>query len=201
LLDGGVGADTMAGGANDDTYVVDNIGDVVKETLGAGIDIVRSSITHTLTFSVDHLVLTGSGVIDGTGNTLNNAITGNARANELDGQLGLDTLTGGLGADHFTFSTKLNGATNVDVIDDYSVAADSIVLKQTAFAGLALGALDADAFVIGAAAVDKEDRIIYNQNTGTLLFDRDGLGTKFTAVQFATLNVSLAITNSEFTII
>ena len=31
MLDGGAGADTMTGGAGNDTYVVDNAGDTVTE--------------------------------------------------------------------------------------------------------------------------------------------------------------------------
>ena len=36
MLDGGAGADTMTGGLGNDTYVVDNVGDVVTEAANAG---------------------------------------------------------------------------------------------------------------------------------------------------------------------
>ena len=76
ILDGGGGADTMAGGLGADTYLVDNIGDVVNET-GAGIDLVKSSVSYTLSANVEKLLLTGSADIDGTGNDLANTLTGN----------------------------------------------------------------------------------------------------------------------------
>lgn len=43
VIDGRGGADTMAGGQGDDTYIVDNVGDQVIELAGGGIDLVRSS--------------------------------------------------------------------------------------------------------------------------------------------------------------
>src|SRR5581483_1841253 len=42
-IDGGAGADHMIGGAGDDIYIVDNVGDVVDETGGSGVDIVFST--------------------------------------------------------------------------------------------------------------------------------------------------------------
>ncbi|OGS91986.1 MAG: hypothetical protein A2Z95_03705 [Gallionellales bacterium GWA2_60_18] len=100
-LNGGTGADTMAGGAGDDTYVVDNTGDVVTEALNAGIDTVQSSITYTLTASVEDLTLTGATAINGTGNALDNSITGNSAANVLNGGAGADTMAGGAGNDTY----------------------------------------------------------------------------------------------------
>ena len=41
VLDGQGGADVMRGGAGNDTYIVDNAGDVVEETGGSGTDLVR----------------------------------------------------------------------------------------------------------------------------------------------------------------
>ena len=99
ILDGGAGADIMSGGLGSDTYVIDNIGDIVAENVNEGTDTVRSFITYTLGANLENLTLTGVGASNGTGNQLNNIISGNSGSNILDGGAGADTLAGGLGDD------------------------------------------------------------------------------------------------------
>ncbi|MFM6269093.1 MAG: calcium-binding protein, partial [Dolichospermum sp.] len=67
--------------------------------LNAGTDLVNASISYTLTNHVENLTLTGSGNINGTGNSLNNTLTGNSGNNTLTGNAGNDTLNGGDGID------------------------------------------------------------------------------------------------------
>ncbi|MEI7473596.1 MAG: calcium-binding protein [bacterium] len=100
-LDGGIGIDTMIGGLGNDTYIVDNIGDIVTESLNEGTDLVYSSVNYSLSANLENLTLTGTTAINGTGNVLNNSISGNAGNNTLDGGLGADTMTGGLGNDTY----------------------------------------------------------------------------------------------------
>ncbi len=105
VLDGGAGADIMAGGLGNDTYIVDNVGDTVTENAGEGTDLVQSSVNYTLGANIENLTLTGSGNLNGTGNTLSNVITGNSGDNTLnDGNGGTDTLIGGLGNDTYIVS-------------------------------------------------------------------------------------------------
>ena len=80
------------------------------------------------------------------------------------------------GADTFAFTTALGGG-NVDMLADFVAADDTIALDDAVFAGIgAPGALNANAFVVGSAAADADDRIIYNQATGQLFYDADGNG-------------------------
>ena len=51
--------------------------------------------------NVENLTLTGSGNINGTGNSGNNILIGNSGANTLDGGTGADTMIGGLGNDTY----------------------------------------------------------------------------------------------------
>ena len=128
VLDGGAGADTLYGGSGDDIYVVDNGGDIVSEQTVSGVDdggndTVQASIGWTLGGNFEKLTLTGTGDINGTGNSLANTLTGNAGANVLYGLDGNDNLRGGLGAD-----TLYGGAGD----DTYTVDdAGDIVSEQT----------------------------------------------------------------------
>jgi Ca2+-binding RTX toxin-like protein len=98
-LSGGLGADRLVGGAGDDTYDVDQAGDVVVESANAGADTVFSTSTYTLGANVEHLTLHGTAAIHGTGNSLGNVLTGNSASNTLTGGAGNDTLDGEMGAD------------------------------------------------------------------------------------------------------
>jgi len=115
-LDGKGGADVMQGGAGNDTYVVDHVGDVVIEAAGGGNDRVLSQVSYTLSDNVETLQLSSSKAIDGTGNAQDNTLIGNAGANVLDGRGGIDTLTGAGGADVFQFQF---GEANGDVVTDF----------------------------------------------------------------------------------
>ncbi|MFH1870442.1 MAG: calcium-binding protein [Pseudomonadota bacterium] len=98
-LDGGKGADILIGGAGDDTYAVDNVGDVVTEYANEGVDLVQSSVSYTLAANVENLTLTKTAAIAATGNALDNVLTGNSGKNTLTGGAGNDTLDGGNGSD------------------------------------------------------------------------------------------------------
>ena len=64
---------------------MDNTGDVVTENANEGTDTVQASVTYTLAANVENLTLTGTGNINGTGNTLDNVIIGNSGNNVLTG--------------------------------------------------------------------------------------------------------------------
>ena len=132
---GGLGSDRMIGGLGDDTYYVDNAGDVVVEQPGGGIDHVIVAFpylpwtTYVLSANVENLTLSDSPLawlpypINGTGNGLDNVLIGNSSANKLTGLAGADTLVGGLGADRFVYLSASDSGTTPgtwDVIQDFS---------------------------------------------------------------------------------
>jgi Ca2+-binding RTX toxin-like protein len=135
-LTGGLGADLMLGGTGDDTYDVDNDGDIVFESLGQGTDKVETSVSFTLGANVERLVLkNGGGAINGTGNDLDNHIWGNDSFNVIDGGgggdvidggAGKDTMYGSAGADCFRFDAlsdaPAGGYLNTDYIPDFNEA-------------------------------------------------------------------------------
>src|SRR6478735_6708623 len=73
----------------------------ITENDGEGTDTVRASVSFALGGNVENLVITGSAVIDGTGNALANVITGNGADNILDGGEGADQMAGGGGNDTY----------------------------------------------------------------------------------------------------
>ncbi len=112
-----------------------------------------------------------------------------------------DSLTGGADADRFRFQAVPNATTNRDVITDFSLAqGDMIELENGVFTALtSTGPLAASAFLIGVAATDGNQRILYNSASGLLAYDSDGNGAAV-AVAFATLTPGLALTSSQFTV-
>jgi len=176
ILNGLQGVDTMIGGLGDDTYVVDNTGDKVVETIGQGTDTIQSSVSYSLAgIFIETLQLTGTTAINATGNSKVNALIGNSAANLLDGLQGIDALTGGAGADTFRFSVA-PGAANADTITDFLSATDHIALAGNVYTGLNNGALDPAVFRTGTAATGPDDHVIYDAATGRLWFDVDSAG-------------------------
>jgi Ca2+-binding RTX toxin-like protein len=150
VLYGTSGDDAMSGGLGNDTYYVNQAGDKAHEAAGEGTDTVISSITYSLAGqAVEHLTLTGSSAINGTGNSLNNTLLGNAAANTLrgedandilNGNGGRDVLHGGAGNDTFLFDTTSEA--NGDTVSDFVHGADKI----------SLGTIDANTRVSGNQA-------------------------------------------------
>ena len=78
ILTGNSAANVLTGGAGDDTYVV-GTGDTVVEAANEGTDLVQSDLSWTLGANIENLTLTGIGVINGTGNSLNNILRATVR--------------------------------------------------------------------------------------------------------------------------
>jgi Ca2+-binding RTX toxin-like protein len=118
----------MYGGTGNDTYYVKQKGDKAYEKTGQGTDKVISTISYSLAGQVvEHLTLSGSSKLNGTGNSLNNILSGNSGANTLNGNGGKDILFGGSGNDTFVFDTTAEA--NGDTVRDFVHGADRINLK------------------------------------------------------------------------
>ena len=182
-LNGGLGADQMNGGEGNDTYTVDNAADrVIEDTAGTlgGIDLVNSSVTFTLGANFENLILTGGGVIDGTGNDLANTLIGNTSANilrgnggndslsggdgndTLDGGLGTDTLVGGTGNDTFLVrgaeasADSMQGGEGLDTLKVDGTAVLTLAGFDTSLNGIEIWAGN-NKGVIGTGAANRFD--------------------------------------------
>ncbi len=160
----------------------------------------RSLIENALGGSGDNRMIGNTADNKLWGGSGNDTLTGAKGADVLRGGSGNDILAGGYGNDAFVFDTALNASTNVDTIKNFSVPGDTIRLEDSLFEALDLGTLSVSAFEVGSAADDLQDRIIYNSNTGALLYDADGSGSQ-AAVKFAQVATDLSISNSDFVII
>ncbi|HSW11799.1 MAG TPA: calcium-binding protein [Solimonas sp.] len=138
-LNGGSGIDTLRGGKGNDQYIIDNAADSTVELLAEGLDIVISSISHTLANHIEQLLLTGVTDINGIGNSVDNMVVGNDGNNQLNGKGGVDSLSGGLGNDTYIFNA---GQGSDDTISDFAGngAAAGDLLRFIGYGTVAQGA-------------------------------------------------------------
>ena len=220
ILDGGTGADTLAGGTGNDLYAVDNLGDVVSEAGGNGLDRVVSSVTHTLAVGVENLGLTGTAALAGTGNASRNRLDGNAGANLLSGLAerdvlvggaGNDTLVGGAGFDRlygeggldvFRYGAAAEGG---DIIYGFVAADDGFQVSRGGFGGgLAVGALPAARFTASAAGTSAAPPgtggFAYDTDSGRLSWDANGSAAGGVTL-LATLIGAPTLTAADFAVI
>lgn len=141
------GASFLVGGHGNDTYYIQNTGQVVVENANEGTDTALmlmdpSSGAYTLPDNVEvGVILTGSTLF---GNGLDNTLFGNDATNFLVGGAGSDTLAPGYGADFmvggpesdtFTLTNgdvlQLNGDTITDWTDDVPHVAGDVINVST----------------------------------------------------------------------
>ena len=153
-IDGGLGADTMTGGAGNTTYIVDNAGDTIVEGVGYGSDTARVGLTggtYTLADGLENAIVTSTAAVNLTGNMLANVLTGNAAANTLIALGGADKLFGGTGNDVYIVTDASDvvteyGGEGLDevrtTLSSYTLGADVEQLTYTgkgAFTGAGTG--------------------------------------------------------------
>jgi Ca2+-binding RTX toxin-like protein len=152
-----------------------------------------------LTPNADNYTATGADevIYALAGNDIVNAGGGN---DTIYGGAGVDLLYGGTGNDVFGF---LNPTDGIDKIMDFVVGEDKIEIDLDGFGGASVfgtdsvGVLASSRFTLGTIATTASQRFIYNDRSGALFFDTDGVGG---ANQFriAQLVGNPALSNNSF---
>jgi serralysin len=195
VLSGRDGSDTLDGSLGDDMLSGGNGGD--KLIGGAGLDLadygtsalaVVASLSNTYLNSGDAAGdsynsiegLNGSAYADRlSGDDSANVLLGNAGNDTLSGGYDGDVLQGGFGNDQFVFDAWFSSINYVDQIVDFeSGGKDKIVLSLGIFGYIPKGELSANAFSATKSAMDADDRILFDPETHTLSYDRDGTGAE-----------------------
>jgi Ca2+-binding RTX toxin-like protein len=137
----------------------------------------------------------------------NDTIDGGSGNDKIWGGLGNDVLMGRDGFDVFVFDTKPNKSANKDAIVDYSSLFDSIWLDNKVFTKLGKKGSEKKPAMIKKSmfalekAKDKDDYIVYSKKKGTISYDADGSGSKYKAVEIATVKKGSTLTHSDFYVI
>ena len=213
VFNGGPGIDAMDAAAGSDIYLIPNATEhsaaEIRDsgTAASDIDELRFSDGGGST-AVDNDTLTvfagdtglervsigrGTAAQPDTSSTAALSINAANAPNRLTliGNRGNDSLTGGDGGDTFRFDSTLNATTNRDTITDFVPSLDRIQLENSVFSALRTpGPLAASAFRLGSAATTSAHRIIYNNLTGTLTYDSNGVASGGSTI-FAALSAGL----------
>jgi Ca2+-binding RTX toxin-like protein len=204
------GADLLAGGLGNDTYVIDSAEDQVVEAAGQGTDLVRTALdAFTLGANVEQLLYTGSGNFAGTGNTGANKLTGGAGNDTLNGGTGADRLEGGAGNDTYVVDrvASADGLTPGDVVVELVNAGTDTVRSSVSYT---LGTNVENLTLTGTANISGTGNTLANTisgNTGanTLrggagndVFAFENLGAADRIADFATGADSIGLEDSIF---
>ena len=201
-LYGGNGRDSLSGGASSDRLYGEDGNDLLSG--GSAMDrLYGGNGDDSLQGGSGNDVLRGDAGRDLLlGNTGNDRLIGGAGRDTLSGGGGNDSLSGGADADVFEFAHALQN--NTDEITDFRVGEDRIHLDDDIFT--ALGALevsrplDAASFRLGTKAVDADDFVIYDPDSGLLYYDADGSGVA-KKVTFVRLDGGLDLSADDFLVI
>lgn len=221
LLIGGTGYDLLNGARGDDTLQGNGAGDDLRGS--AGVDWADYSSAPGAVAAYLKRPDNNSGDAEGDsyssienllGSAFGDTLTGSGGANVLDGgaskdllngSRGDDTLIGGEGKDRLKgsdgadqFVLASTDKSSAETILDYS--ADDRIALEGAVYGLDPGALEPGRFVVGGAAGDANDRIVYDDASGQLFFDSDGDGAAG-QVLIATLSGAPTLSAADFIVI
>jgi uncharacterized delta-60 repeat protein len=127
-------------------------------------------------------------------------LNGGAGNDSVNGGIGRDVLFGGTGQDTFVFDSVVRANTS-DTVRDFKSLDDTFSLENQVFTRFSnTGAINSGNLVLGTAARDSNDFLIYNRGNGALLYDADGNGSG-AAIQVAVIGTNLTLTSADFVIV
>lgn len=130
----------------------------------------------------------------------NDTLDGGAGNDIINSGDGADLMIGGAGKDTFVFQRlpQTFFGDDVDKIKDFDSKQDMIKMAHQAIDQFDAGKVNADHFVLGTAAKDGDDWLIYDKKTGNLYYDEDGSGTDHDQVLITTLMNKGDLSNTDF---
>ena len=176
FIDGGRGRDFINGGSGND--VIDG---------GRGRDFINGEAGN------DYL----------NGGRGNDQIIGGDGDDTLNGGAGVDRLTGGAGADDFVFGGEgLNfRQISLDFVNDFAATEDQIVVSSATFTDLS-GDISFGVVDNFVSAIFSEETIIYEQGTGSLIYNQNGSFPGFgRGGVFARLDAGLDLSAANFDVV
>lgn len=198
VLTGNGAANVLTGGAGNDTYVI-GAGDTVVEQANEGTDTVVADQTYSLGANVEHLTLTGSAAINGTGNALDNVLTGNSGANVLTGGAGNDIYV--IGAGDTVVEQANEGIDTVVTDQTYILGANVENLTLTGSADLNATGNDLDNRLVGNEGYNRLDGGLgANQLLGGKGNDTYLVGAWDSVVEQANEGIDTVITDQAYTL-
>lgn len=205
VLIGNGDGDALFGGSGVDLLFGDGLSTYLQAGLPAD-DLTFNPGLFALSLGGRDRLLGGAGADFLAGGALSDTLQGGAGNDQLIGETGIDVLnggknndvlvggqaadelTGGDGRDSFVYVNPQEGG---DRITDFNPAEDRFVVfgsnfkndlfdseAPNFFLSSPVRMIAEEQFRVGAAAQDRDDRFIYNRQTGTLAFDVDGSGLK-----------------------
>lgn len=167
--------------------------------LGAGSDSYDGRGGKVLANVIGGNILGGDGADTLTGGNYVDRMNGGVGSDIITGGLAKDVLTGGADADKFVFNAVAEAG---DTISDFTTA-DFVVVKSSAFGGIAKGTLSAAAFYANTTGVahDADDRFIYETDVDRLWYDSNGSAVGGTKVLLADFTLDVNMTRGDILVI
>lgn len=129
-----------------------------------------------------------------------NTMQGSSLATDFHSGGGSDVLKGGTGVDRFFFDSAIRPG-EVDLISDFTLKQDKIVLDHDIFTALTAGtSLNPAMFASGKVAQDANDHVLYDMASQNLYYDADGKGGA-DAILIANIKAAGMLSASDFIVL